>query len=500
MKKSLAIVSAALAAASAFALPRKAAEITVSGYTGASTLENFPVLVRISPERISGFSYADCAEGGADISFVASDGETILAHEVDTWNPDGESLVWVRVPSLSGTATAFTFRWKDANPPSVTASDVWSAGYAGVWHLGEAGAGGTSTNSTANGSILDGVNTPTTVGVAGKVGGGRRISDSTDTKNAVGGIYVDGSRDCTKFNGVFTISGWFWHRNQAYYYDHLFYKREASGSSTGGIAIEMNNAAESIDVRGGDSTSAKITTTTFKNKWSYLMFVYNGTKVFLYQDGVLKTSASGSNVGKATDNNLRWVFGNDTDGYGGAGGDISWKGVMDEVRLRAGTTSADWAKAEYASMASDTFLTYGAAETLVSDGMLGIFGDPAKLGSPTPPYGAVKNLSVGDPVALSMASTAVPGRGRSRTTCAAGSWRRLMWTPARAPSSAPRRTRARQSTAAPTSTPPTPSSRGSGTSATVSASAYPPSFRPPQTASPFPSMSPASATRPPPRR
>ena len=138
MKKSLAIVSAALAAASAFALPRKAAEITVSGYTGTSTLENFPVLVRISPARISGFAYADCAEGGADISFVAADGTTLLAHEVDTWDTTGESLVWVRVPSVSGTDTTFTFRWNDAAPPSVTSSDVWSAGYAGVWHLNEA--------------------------------------------------------------------------------------------------------------------------------------------------------------------------------------------------------------------------------------------------------------------------------------------------------------------------------------------------------------------------
>ncbi len=43
------LMAAALVAVYAFATPRKAAEITVSGYTGASTLENFPLLVRISP-------------------------------------------------------------------------------------------------------------------------------------------------------------------------------------------------------------------------------------------------------------------------------------------------------------------------------------------------------------------------------------------------------------------------------------------------------------------
>ena len=56
MKKSWAIVSTVLAAAVSLAAPRKAADITVAGYTGSSTLENFPVLVRISPARISGFS------------------------------------------------------------------------------------------------------------------------------------------------------------------------------------------------------------------------------------------------------------------------------------------------------------------------------------------------------------------------------------------------------------------------------------------------------------
>ena len=67
---------ALLTASSVFAMPRKVADITVSGYKGSSTLENFPVLVRIaendaeSGTGIQGFSYADCAADGADILFV----------------------------------------------------------------------------------------------------------------------------------------------------------------------------------------------------------------------------------------------------------------------------------------------------------------------------------------------------------------------------------------------------------------------------------------------
>ena len=184
-KKTLALIAAAvLTATMSFARPRKAAEITMSGYEGSSTLENFPVLVRISPERIDGFSYADCAEGGVDISFVAADGTTLLAHEVDTWDTTGESLVWVRVPSVSGTDTTFTFRWNDAAPPSVTSSDVWSAGYAGVWHLNEAGNGAQSVaDATAN--ALSGTGNNNSAAATGKIGGARGIRKEAKNGPAV---------------------------------------------------------------------------------------------------------------------------------------------------------------------------------------------------------------------------------------------------------------------------------------------------------------------------
>ena len=137
MKKTSLLIAAALAAASAFAAPRKAADITVSGYTGSTTLANFPVLVRISPERISGFSYADCAADGADIAFTDANGNA-LAREIDIWDTAGESLVWVSVPSFSS-STTITMHWaNDAGSAedSPDAREVWTrAGYNAVWHF-----------------------------------------------------------------------------------------------------------------------------------------------------------------------------------------------------------------------------------------------------------------------------------------------------------------------------------------------------------------------------
>ena len=63
--------------------------ITVSGYSGAETLTDFPLLVRLSEKDIYRFRYTDFRSNGKDIRFALADG-TVLPHECDTWNPEGE--------------------------------------------------------------------------------------------------------------------------------------------------------------------------------------------------------------------------------------------------------------------------------------------------------------------------------------------------------------------------------------------------------------------------
>ena len=111
---------------------------TASGYDGAETLEHFPVLVHLSEATVPGFSYAGVDP--ADIRFTAADG-SLLAHEVETWDTNGLSAVWVGLPSLSGTDTAFTMHWKPFSRPGVAAQPayrVWKyADYLGVWHMND---------------------------------------------------------------------------------------------------------------------------------------------------------------------------------------------------------------------------------------------------------------------------------------------------------------------------------------------------------------------------
>jgi len=112
--------------------------VTFSGYDGASSLTGFPVLVRLGT-GIPGFSYAGfAAASGADLRFSNAGATQRLYHEIEAWDTNGESSVWVRMPELAGTGTAVVAYWGNANaamPPYCTNGAVWSENFKAVWHL-----------------------------------------------------------------------------------------------------------------------------------------------------------------------------------------------------------------------------------------------------------------------------------------------------------------------------------------------------------------------------
>ncbi|MBN1242067.1 MAG: DUF2341 domain-containing protein [Spirochaetales bacterium] len=117
--------------------PGKRVAIGLSGLAQATTLTDFPILVRLSEGAPPGFSYSDCSLDGFDVVFTAEDG-TPLAHELEQWNnPAGESVFWVKVPSIAaspGTTTIYMhwdaeFPLDSSDPPA-----VWSNGYVAVFH------------------------------------------------------------------------------------------------------------------------------------------------------------------------------------------------------------------------------------------------------------------------------------------------------------------------------------------------------------------------------
>ena len=90
---------------------------------GEKSATDLPVLVRLS-ESIDGFKYSDLASDGSDLAFGVDDGGviTVYPHEIDTWDPEGESLVWVKVPVLDKDTAFNAYYGNDVNVPSTATS------------------------------------------------------------------------------------------------------------------------------------------------------------------------------------------------------------------------------------------------------------------------------------------------------------------------------------------------------------------------------------------
>ena len=114
------LAACGLAVSAALAAPSYQAMLTVQGYTGAE-LENFPVLVRLSPQTVDGFYYGTCKADGSDVVFVDANGEP-LPYQLDTWNPSGESLFWVKLPQPSPGGVWFPSADKSAQSRALAAS------------------------------------------------------------------------------------------------------------------------------------------------------------------------------------------------------------------------------------------------------------------------------------------------------------------------------------------------------------------------------------------
>lgn len=112
--------------------------ITFSGYEGATTLTNFPALVKIA-DGVGGFSYAACAQpDGGDVRFSLANGEE-LPSECVSWNTSGTSEFWVCVPELTAETVIGMFWGNSSAAPRRKNVKVWDLDYRAVWNMDDYG-------------------------------------------------------------------------------------------------------------------------------------------------------------------------------------------------------------------------------------------------------------------------------------------------------------------------------------------------------------------------
>ncbi len=381
----------------AFALPGptgftfdKGAMFTVAGYTGASTLSGFPVLVRIAENSPSGFSYDDLQSKttGADIAFVGMDGVG-LPFEIDTWNPSGTSLIWVRLPSMRN-GTQFVMCWGSASSGKAVCNvNPWSA-YTGVWHMGETGTPSSSNPVTIHDSTSNGLDGSTPVGgvASGSVVGGAWLisPDSNHDRSIrvpVGGSAADPAKKAAADALGTDFHASFWVRAKGVVqWANLICRRKGDQGTGWGFSFHENSgtAPKLMRVYAGSTTPATTsgnynlgaTLCATDDVWKKVDVVWkctanNNVQVAdIYLNGAYLETVACTETVNQQDTDIG-IGCSTQDSYNSS--DTNKKGrrinaEMDEVRLGAFVPSADWIAADYATQSSPgSFLTAGAAQS-----------------------------------------------------------------------------------------------------------------------------------------
>ena len=347
---------------------------TVTGYTGTETLTNFPVLVDVRDTDTNGFRYSDFYHyDGSDMAFVDDTGH-IIPHEIDTWNKNGMSLVWVRLPRMNN-GTTFTMCYR--SPLLDPLPDVGNTfeKYVGVWHMNETADGvATLKDSTANNlpgeshaKSLAGVNHGQMIG-----GNDRRVAQETGTSSSNGRIMVYDHDDILRsgVGNVFTFSGWYKAADNKPNWAYLVARKGDDYSKGWGVQFANDNATDKLRVWSDPLDTKTVHSATnpggyylfgvtnyctgenigYKHTdWSYWTFVFSNSTFHAYHNGAELASTAGGFT-------LEQPFANDETAdfdylvIGGQEfGSGAFNGWVDEARYSKGVRSADWIKAEYDS-------------------------------------------------------------------------------------------------------------------------------------------------------
>ena len=338
-------------------------QITFSGYTNSETLLDFPVLVQLGA-NIPGFSYSQFASpgNGADLRFTAGNGRE-LPYQIDTWNPSGESYVWVQVPSIGSSTDYITACWGDtadrAVQPWTTNGTMWATlndtnEFVLVYHLGQSGfpfADSTLKYPADSGAAP--------LSIAALVGNGNAFNGSSEFLDA--GV--------VNLPKTFTVSAWVNIAPTANS-EQTIWDNKSGGWNVDGFDfyVDSYNTNDGIiyfdtaDGVGGQVPPRTAVHAVSFGQWHQLTGTMDGINgaAHVYVDGVDETINTSVDTAFQVTNYLR--CGSLLTGTPGAGGNQYFDGSMDETRIEDSVRDPAWVWASWATVADNTFATYSAIE------------------------------------------------------------------------------------------------------------------------------------------
>ncbi|MEM7392682.1 MAG: DUF2341 domain-containing protein, partial [Verrucomicrobiota bacterium] len=354
--------------------PADSLKMTFCGYDRTTVLENFPVLLKLDTS-IPGFSYERfLSANGYDLRFWSSNLAIELNYEIDEWDPNGTSTVWVQIPALVNSNTCIWATWGDpgdaAQPAYTTNGATWGHGFEGVWHLGETVfdemvTTGVHRDATANGFHA---NQDGNAAITGVVGQGQQFDGINDR--------IQRAYESALNPSNFTVS--LWARSdggEGTYRSPLTSRHDVNGQQQGyNLYAGNDNMWQSWTADAGFGVQRA--GSVVPGEWVHLTASYAaGIKTF-YRDGV-RTAQGAQIYSPMTNGNPLNI------GSGGALGTVFYyNGLIDEVQVSSVARSADWVWAAYRNTATgQTFACYTSGGLPTAH--LAIRNEPATDISPT---------------------------------------------------------------------------------------------------------------------
>lgn len=297
-------------------------KITFGGYDKPETLTNFPALVTFGA-NLPDFLYSQFRDGATDLRFM-NEGETSeLNYEIDTWNTNGSSYVWVQIPEFTSNCSVWAYWGNPAAtvaPASTTNGSTWDSNYRGVWHMKESSVVDSTwmrNNGTGGGN---------TNVAEGRIGGSQGFNNN----------YIQISNE-NKFdlNERLTVSAWVRVDSEWRSSWQAFVSKNGEGN---GWALRRYSGNDNISftVRGttGNDDYGGNSTTIKNGQWHYLFGVYDGAQRTLYIDGLVDSNFVDTGY-ISLDNDPVKIGAENNSGY-------HHRGLIDEVRIETSARSSNW--------------------------------------------------------------------------------------------------------------------------------------------------------------
>lgn len=311
-------------------------DITISNSNIDSDLTDFPAMVKFN---VSNFDYGHSQNSGEDLRFFSEscyDGGYQLSHEIEKWNEQGDSFVWVKANLTSASSTVISVYYGN-NTPVEDGQDVhgvWDDNFLDVYHITELNA--TSSTGANNGTGSSGA----THSATGKIDGSVDLDGGNNA-------YIDFGEDIYDFSGTpGTMSCWV-KRGTIETEERQFQTIESRVN----IQIETDNTI--ILYINDGSSKTLVGSVANEDQWYHVTVTWDGSYPELFVNG---TSQGNTTAGyPITEDATRSTrIGSLWDGY-------YPNGSVDEARVSNIVRSDAWIKANF-YMGEDTEVTIEAEE------------------------------------------------------------------------------------------------------------------------------------------